>query len=85
MKMSVNSQKTSLKPKDTKRKWWKKPPRSSRICLRCSHKYSSHIDVKCLKIVEREPERKECDCRGFIGNSMELDMVRKREKTKNTS
>tara|TARA_R110002020_G_scaffold90631_2_gene220771 strand:+ start:909 stop:1079 length:171 start_codon:yes stop_codon:yes gene_type:complete len=50
--------------------------------LRCSHKYSSHIDVRCLKIVERNPEKRECDCTGFIGNSMELEMVLEREKKK---
>jgi len=36
-----------------------------------------------LKIVSREPERKECECRGFIGSSVELKMVREREKAKN--
>ena len=51
---------------------YKKIPRSSRICLRCTHKYSSHIDVKCLKIVQRKPERKECICNGFISNIHEL-------------
>jgi len=51
---------------------YKKIPRSSRICLRCTHKYSSHIDVKCLKIIQRKPERKECDCRGFVSNVYEL-------------
>jgi len=51
---------------------YKKIPRSSRICLRCTHKYSSHIDVKCLKITQRKPERKECDCKGFISNLHEL-------------
>jgi ppGpp synthetase/RelA/SpoT-type nucleotidyltranferase len=51
---------------------YKKVPRSSRICLRCTHKYSSHIDVKCLKITQRKPERKECDCKGFISNLHEL-------------
>ena len=81
--MPDNSPKTSSKRKDTKRKWWQKPPRSSRICLRCSHKYSSHIDVRCLKIVSREPERKECECRGFIGSSMELEMFREREEARN--
>jgi len=67
------------KSKDPK-KWWIKPPRSSRICLRCEHKYSSHIDVRCLKIVQRKPERIECDCKGFIANKEELKMVRAREK-----
>jgi|TARA_R110002110_G_scaffold118613_1_gene292525 hypothetical protein len=51
---------------------YKKIPRSSRICLRCTHKYSSHIDVKCLKIIQRKPERKECTCKGFISNIHEL-------------
>jgi hypothetical protein len=51
---------------------YKKIPRSSRICLRCTHKYSSHIDVKCLKITQRKPERKECNCKGFISNIYEL-------------
>ena len=68
-----------------KDKWWKKPPRSSRICYRCDHKYSSHIDVRCLKIVSRKP-RKECDCKGFVANKKEWDfmveckMVKKRTK-----
>jgi len=33
--------------------------------------------------VSREPERRECECRGFIGSSMELKMIREREKAKN--
>lgn len=57
--------------------WWKKTPRSSRICLLCKHKYSSHIDVRCLKIVQRHP-RKECDCKIFIGNERELEQYRKK-------
>jgi len=48
-----------VKKKKEPEKWWKKPPRSSRICLRCEHKYSSHIDVRCLKIIQRKPERSE--------------------------
>ena len=32
--------------------------------------------------MERTPEKKECDCTGFIGNSMELEMVLEREKRK---
>jgi hypothetical protein len=70
-----------------KAKWWKKPPRSSRICYRCEHKYSSHIDVRCLKIVSRKP-RTECDCRGFIKDKEESDfMIRCKQakrRTKNT-
>lgn len=50
----------------------KKLPRSSRICLNCNHKYSSHIDVMCLKIVQRHP-RIECNCKGFIANERELE------------
>lgn len=55
-------------------KWWKKPPRSSRICFRCGHKYSSHIDIRCLKIVSRKP-RTECDCKGFVANKEEWDFM----------
>ena len=61
------------------RPWWKKPPRSSRICIRCEHKYSSHIDVKCLKIVSRKP-RVECDCKGFVSSQLEMDIIIEREK-----
>ena len=64
--------------------WWVKPPRSSRICYRCKHKYSSHIDVKCLKITSRNP-REECTCTGFIANEQEMQMendrlARKKER-----
>lgn len=59
-------------------KWWKKPPRSSRICYRCGHKYSSHIDVRCLKLVQRKPDRIECLCKGFIANKQEMDLVTKK-------
>ncbi len=67
------------KPKNED-KWWIKPPRSSRICLRCKHKYSSHIDVRCLKIVQLKPDRIECNCKGFIANEYELEMAEKRDK-----
>ena len=69
-----------IKPKKDADKWWIKPPRSSRICLRCEHKYSSHIDVRCLKIVQLKPERIECTCKGFIANKYELEMAQKRDK-----
>ncbi len=69
-----------IKPKKSEDKWWIKPPRSSRICLRCKHKYSSHIDVRCLKIVQLKPERIECICKGFIANEYELEMAEKRDK-----
>ena len=59
---------------ENKDKWWIKPPRSSRVCYRCEHKYSSHIDVRCLKIVSRNP-RVECECRGFVANKVEMDMI----------
>lgn len=58
--------------------WAKKVPRSSRICFRCEHKYSSHVPA-CGKIVERKPERKECDCRTFVKNQYELDLAIKYE------
>jgi len=63
-------------------KWWKKAPRSSRTCFRCKHKYSSHIDVRCLKIVKRKPDRIECDCKGFVSNEAEMDMIEERKKRK---
>jgi len=58
-----------------KAEWWKKPPRSSRVCYRCGHKYSSHIDVKCLKLVERKPTRIECTCKGFIKDKQEMEFM----------
>jgi len=70
----------SRNKEENKDKWWIKPPRSSRICLRCEHKYSSHIDVRCLKIVQLKPERIECECKGFIANKYELEMAEKRAK-----
>ncbi len=71
-----------VKKKKEPKKWWKRAPRSSRVCLRCDHKYSSHIDVRCLKIVQRKPVRIECDCKGFIANEAELKMVQEREERK---
>ena len=73
----MEKKKTTKSKKE--RPWWKKPPRSSRICFNCEHKYSSHIDVRCLKIVSRKP-RVECECKGFIANQLEMDMVIEREK-----
>jgi len=70
------------KKKKESEKWWKRAPRSSRVCLRCNHKYSSHIDVRCLKIVQRKPDRIECDCKGFIANEAELKMVQERAERK---
>ncbi len=52
------------------------------MCIRCNHKYSSHIDVRCLKIVQRKPVRIECDCKGFIANEAELKMAQDREERK---
>jgi len=68
--------------KMTKPAWAVKKPRSSRVCLRCGHKYSSHIDVRCLKITQRIPEKIECTCRGFISNPYELELALKRERKK---
>lgn len=62
------------KPKNTRPDWAKKIPRSSRICFRCTHKYSSHVPL-CGKIVQRKPERKECTCRTFVKNQYELDLA----------
>ena len=59
-------------------KWWVKKPRSRRQCLLCFHLYSSHIDVRCLKIIQRHP-RKECDCKIFIGNERELEEYLKKQ------
>jgi hypothetical protein len=61
-------------PRNTRPEWAKKVPRSSRICFRCGHKYSSHVPM-CGKIVQRKPERKECDCRTFVKNQYELDLA----------
>jgi len=58
---------------------YRKEPRSSRPCLLCGHLRASHIDVCCLKVVEKSP-RKECDCRGFIGTNQELEILRQRQK-----
>ena len=78
----MEKKKTTKSKKE--RPWWKKPPRSSRICFNCEHKYSSHIDVRCLKIVSRKP-RIECECKGFIANELELKQLRDREeRLKNT-
>jgi len=58
---------------------FRKEPRSSRPCLLCGHLRASHIDVCCLKVIEKSP-RKECTCRGFIGTNQELDILRQRQK-----
>ncbi len=67
--MTKTSEKNKGRPE-----WAKKKPRSSRICFRCTHKYSSHVP-SCGKIVERKPDRKECDCRVFVKNQYELDLA----------
>ncbi len=66
------------KLRNTRPEWAKKIPRSSRICFRCEHKYSSHVPA-CGKIVQRKPERKECMCRTFVKNKYELDLAIKFE------
>lgn len=72
--MTKTSEKNKGRPE-----WAKKKPRSSRICFRCTHKYSSHVP-SCGKIVERKPDRKECDCRVFVKNQYELDLAIKSER-----
>ena len=64
--------------KNERPEWAKKIPRSSRICFRCQHKYSSHVP-SCGKIVQRKPERIECTCRTFVKNQYELDLAIKFE------
>ena len=71
--MARTSEKNKNRPE-----WAKKIPRSSRICFRCEHKYSSHVP-SCRRIVERKPERKECDCRNFVKNEQELEIVLRQE------
>ena len=61
-------------PREPKLNKHGKIPRSSRKCFRCEHNYSSHIDVGCLKIVQLKPEKKECTCKEFVKNELELDM-----------
>ena len=63
---------------NTRPEWARKIPRSSRICFRCEHKYSSHVPL-CGKIVERKPVRRECDCKTFVKNQYELDLAVKVE------
>jgi hypothetical protein len=58
---------------------FQKEPRSRRPCLFCGHLYASHIDVCCIRVIEKEP-RKECNCRGFVGTIAELQMAMNRQK-----
>ncbi len=71
--MARTSEKNKGRPE-----WAKKIPRSSRICFRCEHKYSSHVP-SCRKIVHRKPDREECDCRTFVKNEMELEIALRQE------
>ena len=64
----------------SKKNKYGKIPRSSRKCFRCEHNYSSHIDVGCLKIVQLKPEKKECICREFVKNEVELEISDRRIK-----
>jgi len=66
------------KRKNTRPEWAIKKPRSSRICFRCVHKYSSHTPI-CGKIVSRKPEREECGCKTFVKNQYELDLAIRQE------
>jgi len=56
----------------------KKEPRSRRECLLCGHLFASHIDIKCLKVMSKDP-RIECDCRGFVGSIDDLEIYEKRQ------
>lgn len=58
---------------------YQKTPRSSRPCLVCGHLYASHIDVACIKVISKIP-RQECDCRGFVGSVLELEILMTRRK-----
>jgi len=66
------------KLKNTRPEWAIKKPRSSRICFRCEHKYSSHTPI-CGKIMSRKPEREECGCKTFVKNQYELDLAIRQE------
>ena len=57
----------------------KKEPRSRRMCLLCGHLAGSHIDVKCLKIVCKDP-RIECECKEFVATVEELEIFENRQK-----
>lgn len=72
--IKVKSKTKTSDKNSTRPEWAKKIPRSSRICFRCEHKYSSHVP-SCGKIIERKPIRKECDCRTFVKNQYELDLA----------
>ena len=67
-----------IKNKNTRPEWAIKKPRSSRICFRCEHKYSSHTPI-CGKIMSRKPERKECGCKTFVKNEYELELAIRQE------
>ena len=64
--------------RNTRPAWAIKKPRSSRICFRCEHKYSSHTPI-CGKIMSRKPERTECGCKTFVKNEYELDLAIRQE------
>lgn len=65
----------------TKDEFWKKVPRSSRLCITCGHRYASHISERCLKIISRNP-RKECDCKKFWSEKDE-EIERRRKALSN--
>lgn len=56
----------------------KKEPKSRRECLLCGHLFASHIDVRCLKVMSKDP-RIECDCKGFVGSIDDLEIYEKRQ------
>lgn len=55
----------------------RKEPRSRRECLLCGHLFASHIDVRCLKVMCKDP-RIECDCKGFVGSIDDLEIHERR-------
>ena len=57
-----------------------KEPRSSKICILCGHLLASHIDVRCLKVMSKDP-RIECDCKGFVGTIPDLEIYERRLNT----
>ena len=55
-----------------------KEPKSSKICILCGHLLASHIDVRCLKVMSKDP-RIECDCQGFVGTIPDLEIYEQRQ------
>jgi len=58
-----------------------KEPRSRRVCIICGHNLSSHIDVKCLKVICQDPHI-ECHCTEFVGSIEDLEIYEGRQARK---